>query len=567
MQKKTKLITKVLIFSSLLFTLFTFSQCQKDGIENLTIDAPNAVDLQGAVSTKSTSVFTVNVSKGISDGGFAIRIPMDASLTSDSNDQPTASTIRVFENGVEIGPAHSSHQDIRNLGKGRFSHKSGFLFLSASDNSNPRTNGKKYTYTVGGQAEVEVPTPPSGTLAINASSGVSDGGFAVRIPMDASLTSDSNDQPTASTLKVFENGVEIGPAHSSHQDIRDSGKGRFSHKSGFLYLSASDNSDPRTNGKKYTYTVGDQSITIPPVTPPTGSTNPPVSTGEPIGYASVNGKTTGGAGGQTVTVSTFSALQSALSSSSPLIVQVSGTITGSGLLRVESNKTILGLSGSKLIGASLFIYGKNNIIIRNMTISKVRTYSNIIIKEGAHHIWVDHCDLSSELVSDWDYYDGLLDVGTGADYVTLSWNKLHDNHKAMLIGFSYNEPESVGKLRVTVHNNYFYNVSERCPNVRYGTVHTFNNYYDKAGFVSAFMGAIVRVENSYFKNTSLPIRTDLSNVPGVISGLNTNTFDNCGQNKITTAASSWVPTYEYKSVLSTVANVPSIVMKGAGATL
>ncbi|SKB48093.1 Pectate lyase [Sphingobacterium nematocida] len=460
MQKKTKLITKVLVFSSLLFTIFTFSQCQKEGVENLTIDAPNDVDLQSAVSTTSTSVFTVNVSKGISDGGFSVRIPMDANLISDTNDKPTASTVRVFENGVEIGPSHSVHQEIRNLGKGRFSHKSGFLFLSASDNS-----------------------------------------------------------------------------------------------------------DPRTNRKKYTYTVGDQSITIPPVVPPTGTTDPPVSTNEPIGYASVNGKTTGGAGGQTVTVSTFSALQSAVSSSAPLIIQVSGTITGSGLLRVQSNKTILGLNGSKLIGASLFIYGKSNIIIRNMTISKVKTYSNIIIKGGAHHVWVDHCDLSSERVSDWDYYDGLLDVGTGADYVTLSWNKLYDNHKAMLIGFSYNEPESVGKLRVTVHNNYFYNVSERCPNVRYGTVHTFNNYYDNAGFVSSFMGAIVRVENSYFKNTTLPIRTELSPVAGVISGESTNIFDNSGKNKITTAPSNWVPTYEYKSVLSTAANVPSIVMKGAGATL
>lgn len=458
MQKKKKLITKVLLFSLLLLTNFTFSQCQKEGIDYLTNDITNTEEIQSAASTNA--VFTVNVSKGVSDNGFAVRIPMDPKLTSDSNAKPSASSVRVYENGVEIGPAHSSHQDIRNLGKGRFSHKSGFLYLSASNNS-----------------------------------------------------------------------------------------------------------DPRTNGKKYTYIVGNQSAEVPPVVPPTENTNPPVSTNEPIGYASVNGKTTGGAGGQTVTVSTFSALQSAVSSSAPLTIQVSGTITGSGLLRVESNKTILGLSGSKLIGASLFIYGKNNIIIRNMTISKVVKYSNIIIKGGAHHVWVDHNDLSSERVSDWDYYDGLLDVGTGADYVTLSWNKLHNNHKAMLIGFSYNEPESVGKLHVTVHNNFFYNVSERGPNVRYGTVHTFNNYYDNAGFVSAFMGAIVRVENSYFKNTSLPIRTDLSNVPGVISGESTNIFENSGKNRITTAPSSWVPTYEYKSVLSAVTNVPSVVMKGAGATL
>jgi pectate lyase len=404
---------------------------------------------------------------------------------------------------------------------------------------------------------------------VKVSSAVSDEGFAVRIPMDAKLISDSNAQPTASTVRVFENGVEIGPAHSVHVDIRTKGKGRFSHKSGFLYLSASDNSNPKTNGKKYTYTVNGQGATTPPPVVPGDPTSPtvPVTGDTPIGYASVNGQTTGGKGGQTVTVTTLAAFKTALSSTSPMIIQVSGSISGTGLLRVESNKTILGLKGSELIGASLFIYGKNNIIIRNMTIRKVQTYSNIIIKEGSHHIWVDHNELSSELVSDWDFYDGLLDVGTGADYVTLSWNKLHDNHKAMLIGFSYNEPESVGKLHVTVHNNYFYNVSERCPNVRYGTVHAFNNYYDNAGFVSSLMGAVVRVDNNYFKNTKLPIRTELSPQAGVISGESTNIFDNCGKNIITTAASSWVPTYEYKTGFNIAANVPAVVTSGSGATL
>lgn len=408
----------------------------------------------------------------------------------------------------------------------------------------------------------------SGVMQVNVSTGTSDGGFALRIPMDAKLTSDSNEKPAASTVRVFENGVEIGPAHSSHDDIRTKGNGRFSHKSNFLYLSASDNSDPKTNGKKYTYTVNGQGgATLEPTPPTTEQPTAPVDGSEPIGYASVNGKTTGGAGGQTVTVTTLDALKSALSSKSPLIIQVSGTITGTGLLQVESNKTILGLSGSKLIGAGLLIYGKNNVIVRNMTISKVRTYSNIIIKEGAHHVWVDHCDLGSELVSDWDYYDGLLDVGTGADYVTLSWNKLHDNHKAMLIGFSYTRPDDANHLKVTVHHNLFSNISERTPDVRYGNVHVFNNYMLNAGYVGSLMGATVRVENNYFKGSSLPIRTEISPVAGVISGLSTNIFENSGSNKITTAPSTWVPTYEYKSALDAAANVPAILTKSAGATL
>ena len=80
-------------------------------------------------------------------------------------------------------------------------------------------------------------------------------------------------QATPSTLRIFENGKELGPAHSWHADIRSLGMGRFSHWGGSdgtqpsaLYFSASDNTDPRTNGRMYTYRTDSQSA--PPITPP-----------------------------------------------------------------------------------------------------------------------------------------------------------------------------------------------------------------------------------------------------------------------------------------------------------
>jgi hypothetical protein len=54
---------------------------------------------------------------------------------------------------------------------------------------------------------------------------------------------------------VFENGTAMGPAHAAHQSVRDSGNGRFSHWYDALYLSATDNTDPRTNNRVYTYGV------------------------------------------------------------------------------------------------------------------------------------------------------------------------------------------------------------------------------------------------------------------------------------------------------------------------
>ena len=56
-----------------------------------------------------------------------------------------------------------------------------------------------------------------------------------------------------STLRLFENGKELGPAHAAHVDIRAKGGGQFSHWNTTLYFSASDNSDPRTNGREYKY--------------------------------------------------------------------------------------------------------------------------------------------------------------------------------------------------------------------------------------------------------------------------------------------------------------------------
>jgi hypothetical protein len=60
-----------------------------------------------------------------------------------------------------------------------------------------------------------------------------------------------------STLKLFEDGKELGPGHAVHVDIRQQGQGRYSHWNGTLYFAASDNSDPRTNGRKYTWQIAE----------------------------------------------------------------------------------------------------------------------------------------------------------------------------------------------------------------------------------------------------------------------------------------------------------------------
>ena len=63
--------------------------------------------------------------------------------------------------------------------------------------------------------------------------------------------SDSSPTPVRSTYLMCENGYRLGPGHSPHVDIAAKGRGRFSHWGTVFVFSASDNSDPNTNGRAY----------------------------------------------------------------------------------------------------------------------------------------------------------------------------------------------------------------------------------------------------------------------------------------------------------------------------
>ena len=64
---------------------------------------------------------------------------------------------------------------------------------------------------------------------------------------------DSNGSPRASPLRLFEDGRVIGKPHSIHQEIDEKGGGLYSHWAGSLLFSTSDNSDPRRNGRRYSF--------------------------------------------------------------------------------------------------------------------------------------------------------------------------------------------------------------------------------------------------------------------------------------------------------------------------
>lgn len=101
---------------------------------------------------------------------------------------------------------------------------------------------------------------------------------------------------------------------------------------------------------------------------------------------------------------------------------------------------------------------------------------------GGSRVWVDHCEFTDgpELQgaqaekSRYKYYDGLLDIKSGADYVTVSYSRFYNHHKAMLIGAT---DSNDGDYRITFHHNHIQWVNQRMPRVRNGQVHILNNVY------------------------------------------------------------------------------------------
>ncbi len=265
----------------------------------------------------------------------------------------------------------------------------------------------------------------------------------------------------------------------------------------------------------------------------TGCSTPPAAS-PLVGWATVGGSTTGGGNASPTTVTSLSALNTAVGGTNAAVVIVQGKLSP-GVLKVGSNKTIIGVCGAEIHG-HVEISGSTNVIIRNIAIvgygvgncsldpdydSSVGCSSGadaISVQKDAHHIWFDHCDVS-------DGTDGNLDITNGANYVTVSWTKFHysartDNEGDDSTGASgHRFSNLVGgtdspsyadatTLNVTWHHNWWADrVVERQPRVRFGKNHLYNNLWSSSGdnyCVRAGKQAQILVENSVFTGVKTP---------------------------------------------------------------
>jgi pectate lyase len=288
----------------------------------------------------------------------------------------------------------------------------------------------------------------------------------------------------------------------------------------------------------------------------------------PHGYANVNGTTTGGGSGPTVTVTTLAAFKTAAASSTAETILVNGHFTSSGAeVTVASNKTIRGVgSSSGLTGIGLKLKSVNNVIIQNLVINKVLASSgngDSIHIEKSTHLFIDHNDLSSDTSHGTDYYDGQLDITHAADYITVSYNYIHDHIKCSLVGHSdSNSSEDTGKLHVTYDHNYFKNCDQRTPSIRFGTLHAYNNYFVNGSTgIHTRMGAQALVQNNVWSGVTTPIETtEDSSVDGYVNQSG-NIFGS-GTNKITRTGSLTSVPYSYS--LGSASSVAAYVTANAG---
>jgi pectate lyase len=288
------------------------------------------------------------------------------------------------------------------------------------------------------------------------------------------------------------------------------------------------------------------------------------------GYATLSGGTTGGQGGPTITVNTGTALQDAIQLGGPRIIYVNGTINpgnSSGLSKIDikdvSNISILGTGTSgELNGIGIKIWRASNVIIRNLRIHHVDIGDKdcIGIEGPSDHIWVDHCELYNDLDHDKDYYDGLLDAKGESEYITYSWNYLHDSYKTCLVGSSDDDNYD---RKITFHHSRYDNCFSRLPLYRFGTGHIYNCYYTHIidTGINSRMGAVLRVENTWFENSRDPLGFWYSDLTGYWDVSN-NRYVNCTGSQPTSSTGSFNPPYSYS--LDAVDSVPATVQQYSG---
>lgn len=280
----------------------------------------------------------------------------------------------------------------------------------------------------------------------------------------------------------------------------------------------------------------------------------------------VNGVTTGGAGGPTVTVTNGTDFNTQINIAGPRIIQVQGVIS-IGRVNTTANKTIIGLGTNATLLGNLNISdstGATNVIVRNLRITAPANDGLTIW--NAHHVWVDHCTF-------YDTGDGLCDMNRGSQYVTVSWCKFHYvnqlEHRFTMIADGWTNLVAGNWVTnfgyYTLHHNWW---STRCDQRQgsssFGRLHYYNNYWNCTNNSYATISRAdteVNSESNYYSGVKDPIYNG-----GFVTGkirTSGNIYSGCLGTISPGTDSVFTPPYAY--TLDVATTVPTNVTANAGA--
>ena len=190
----------------------------------------------------------------------------------DADEDDQTSPVILYEDDKPLGPSHSDHFEIEKIGQGRYAHLKGHgILMSTSDNSDPRTNGRRYYAVVPADGQSTAPPPPvENALQLHRFQKPWPDRFVYTVRAERLREfEDADEDAQTSPMILYEDDKPLGRSHSDHADIEQFGQGRYAHLKGHgILMSTSDNSDPRTNGRRYYAVVpaaGQSTAPPPPV--------------------------------------------------------------------------------------------------------------------------------------------------------------------------------------------------------------------------------------------------------------------------------------------------------------
>ena len=152
---------------------------------------------------------------------------------------------------------------------------------------------------------------------------------------------------------------------------------------------------------------------------------------------------------------------------------------------------------------------------------------------------------------------------------------MFENHnKTMVIGNGDSNVADEGKLHVTLHHNYFHNVVQRTPRVRFGQVHTYNNYFvsdtTNGEYVYAYSLGVGKNSQIYAENNVADIAgKDYTSFVKVFGGKQLTTVNNMFNGKVIDTFNDTLTPVDWKPELFTtidpVNEVKENVLRAAGA--